>query len=992
MTTQSIIPSAAWSAAGWTMVHLTWVGVVLGTLGAVLRRLLGKSSPEVRYGLSVAVLAMMSAAPIILFTWLYEPSESPRLLAPKPTLQLATQSISDRAARPVATGFGMPAIGAVSSSRAIAEPAPRRLEAIVAGLPMVWIAGSCLTSLLLGTGLLGTRALRRTSCVISEGEAHAMALRLAKSLGMVRRFGIGVCQSIASPVLVGIIRPLILLPPAALAGWTADELEMALLHELAHLRRHDNLVNLWQSAVEALLFFHPITWWLSAWVRLERERSCDRTVVSWTGKPRPYAEMLAALAGASPRRLAISALAERPVVSRIRTILNMEEKHMRLTLPEGLGLVGASLFALATALVAFAGTGPTPGTGSTSVAKRAALRALARRAAEVTIDSPGLGDQGETLLEIARAQFKVGDREAAAETVRRAEQSLEAGSHQAKIPPIFAACVTRARVADTWQAFGDARSARASLDRATAELTSMIDPKNREQTVRAANLVPEAAGMGDPVDYVVAELSTPIIEQRIQLGDLEEARKLIAWSVEACKGVKAPLRPLVSAAFASLLARAGDPRQARSLAIRAEQESQLLAGKERARARRSAARALAECGELDLAFPILKEQAPKARESAAIEILDGFQEYDPDELTGWLDPAGFKILIGTRGTKPKGPPGGLAALAARFRDLDDAKVKARSLSTIALLLAKAGQHGAALTATESIPALSRRDDPGPSDGFYDSVKPGTFALIAASMARAGDQPGAARAFGRSAALTRAIDSPAERLIALIVLAGAYADTQDRPAAAAVVREGVELAKVLPEPRRSRGLVMLIRAQARAGDPAGAVPTINSLREYPGVEKSQALMGLAHAFQKAGDEAAARAMASEAMECTKPQKPEGLKLGAAMRVDTIGRDTFLDPDLEFDDALTRFHLIQIADQARIVLNTADAERAARAKPSITQTGVLGGRNMALGTLATKLAYKGQLDEAMRIAASIEEPHDKLLAYQQLARAIRGGDGG
>src|SRR5262249_46275746 len=214
--------------------------------------------------------------------------------------------------------------------------------------------------LLLGPGLVGTRALRREGLIVSEGETHAMALRLAESLGMVRRFGVGVCDRIASPVLLGIVRPLILLPPAALSGWTADELEMALLHELAHLRRHDNLVNLWQCVVESFLFFHPVTWWLSAWVRLERERCCDRVVVGRTGKARPYGKMLAALAGVTSRRAAASALAERPLVARIRTILNMEEKPMRLTLPEGFGLVGAALLGGATALGAYAGAGPSP--------------------------------------------------------------------------------------------------------------------------------------------------------------------------------------------------------------------------------------------------------------------------------------------------------------------------------------------------------------------------------------------------------------------------------------------------------------------------------------------------------------------------------------------------------------------------------------------------------------------------------------------------------
>ena len=68
------------------------------------------------------------------------------------------------------------------------------------------------------------------------------------------------CERIAAPVLVGILRPIILLPPAAITGWTPDEIEMVLLHELAHVRRWDNLVNLVQRIIESLLFFHPAVW------------------------------------------------------------------------------------------------------------------------------------------------------------------------------------------------------------------------------------------------------------------------------------------------------------------------------------------------------------------------------------------------------------------------------------------------------------------------------------------------------------------------------------------------------------------------------------------------------------------------------------------------------------------------------------------------------------------------------------------------------------
>ena len=108
---------------------------------------------------------------------------------------------------------------------------------------------------------------------------------------------------------------------------------MVLLHELAHVRRWDNLVNLVQRLVEAVLFFHPAVWLVSGWVRREREACCDAIVVRRTNRPHAYAEMLVALAAQMPRSVlfhpaASSAMAAGPLRGRIRRILGFEDDPM----------------------------------------------------------------------------------------------------------------------------------------------------------------------------------------------------------------------------------------------------------------------------------------------------------------------------------------------------------------------------------------------------------------------------------------------------------------------------------------------------------------------------------------------------------------------------------------------------------------------------------------------------------------------------------------
>ena len=97
------------------------------------------------------------------------------------------------------------------------------------------------------------------------------------------------------PMVIGHIRPVILMPVGLLAGLPAGQIEAILLHELAHIRRYDYLVNVLQRSVEGLLFYHPAVWWISRVIRAERENCCDDLVVATSGNVQEYAVALATL-------------------------------------------------------------------------------------------------------------------------------------------------------------------------------------------------------------------------------------------------------------------------------------------------------------------------------------------------------------------------------------------------------------------------------------------------------------------------------------------------------------------------------------------------------------------------------------------------------------------------------------------------------------------------------------------------------------------------
>ena len=391
------------------MLHFLWLGAALLLIAAITRRALRRAGPNVRYAHSLGTLLILAALPLATAMWL---DPSPRsggeglgagamsLADGKtPTLTLPLGGRGSDLPPPEEEGRGggeltpqfielnpnynaqqnppaEPVADApVWEGEAPAEPSPgtsvklgrslalpgrslalpwrTTLHTLVPYLPYLWLLGTPLTFALLATGLIGAERMRRHGTPLTAGPLHETCERLRRSLRITRRVTLAVCDRVAQPVLVGIVRPLILLPPVALTGWSPAEIEMVLLHELAHVRRWDNLVNLAQRVIESLLFFHPAVWIASTWVRRDREECCDAVVVTRTREPKQYAELLIALASPQPLAgpsLVSTALATHPLAARLRRILKLEDEPM-LVSRNTIGLLALAVVAIALVVV-----------------------------------------------------------------------------------------------------------------------------------------------------------------------------------------------------------------------------------------------------------------------------------------------------------------------------------------------------------------------------------------------------------------------------------------------------------------------------------------------------------------------------------------------------------------------------------------------------------------------------------------------------------------
>jgi hypothetical protein len=160
----------------------------------------------------------------------------------------------------------------------------------------LWILGVAVMSLRLAIGWIWLQWLRRRpETVAASDDIQLRLLRLCQRMNLASNIRILLCEKVPGPTVMGWLRPVILLPPAALLGMPLDQMELVLAHELAHILRHDFVMNLIQSCVEVLLFYHPAVWWVSAKIRQERELCCDDLAVRTTGDALDYAAALTRL-------------------------------------------------------------------------------------------------------------------------------------------------------------------------------------------------------------------------------------------------------------------------------------------------------------------------------------------------------------------------------------------------------------------------------------------------------------------------------------------------------------------------------------------------------------------------------------------------------------------------------------------------------------------------------------------------------------------------
>ncbi len=300
---------------GWTLIHLLWQATAVALILGSVRTLWPAASSNLRYGTAILALAVVMILPVLTFAHLWgdvaEPS--PRAISPAAA---EVDSFSVTAALPVPDSFE----AGVES----------RISTTLPWLVALWMLGVALLGTRLFVRIAWTARLAREQLIDVEGSWKRVLRRLSQKLRMRRIVALYESGLVEVPTVVGWLKPVVLVPTSVFTGLTYRQIETVLAHELAHVRRHDALVNFLQSIVETLFFFHPAIWWISGRIRVEREHCCDDVAIAICGDRIAYAKALTFL---EEMRAATSANALAAtggnLLERIRRIAGVDERDRK---------------------------------------------------------------------------------------------------------------------------------------------------------------------------------------------------------------------------------------------------------------------------------------------------------------------------------------------------------------------------------------------------------------------------------------------------------------------------------------------------------------------------------------------------------------------------------------------------------------------------------------------------------------------------------------
>lgn len=259
-----------------TLLHFIWQGLLVAAVLKSALLIFNNNKPQLRYALSALAMSVNLLLPIVTFAIIYQ------------TENLSTNTFANSLAlSQFIEELRQPDV--FFSYNEFASLLPSLLPYIA----ISWLTTITLLAGKLSLEIYNVNNLSQQNTIAPSQKLQTRFNELAKKINLTITPRLLLSLKVEVPMAIGWLKPVVLLPASMLSGLSTSQLEMLLLHELAHIRRHDYLVNFCQTLVEILLFFHPAVHWVSKQMRNEREYCSDDIAVQHCGDAIAYAHTLA---------------------------------------------------------------------------------------------------------------------------------------------------------------------------------------------------------------------------------------------------------------------------------------------------------------------------------------------------------------------------------------------------------------------------------------------------------------------------------------------------------------------------------------------------------------------------------------------------------------------------------------------------------------------------------------------------------------------------
>jgi bla regulator protein BlaR1 len=321
------IDSRILESLGWALIHSMWQAAAVFILFVLASGIFGKDANR-RYVMALVALTAVPVAFVCTFFLMLE--QSPATIF----TSIGTQFVAS--SRDMLTS-------ATAGVMAWIDPLLLWIDLHLAWVIRIWLIGSMIGLVRVISGMMYLRSLRLNALAVSHNWEEKVK-GLAIGLHITRKVSVAEAR-VSTPMVIGYLKPIVLFPIGLMSGLAPEQVEAILLHELAHIRRHDFVVNLFQCMMESIFFFNPIVWILSARIRTLREHCCDDLVIKKGVNPLAYVKTLALVEETAGGSLALALIGERnQMLNRMKrimekSIVKKEWGGMRV-LPLGLVLIG----------------------------------------------------------------------------------------------------------------------------------------------------------------------------------------------------------------------------------------------------------------------------------------------------------------------------------------------------------------------------------------------------------------------------------------------------------------------------------------------------------------------------------------------------------------------------------------------------------------------------------------------------------------------------